>query len=148
MDGKAKRGVTFYHFVQPIIIVCGVLIPVLEGTSYGDKAQSPFGVGISVVGLLGLVVAILTALTRFFGFEERWQHYRKNAEMMRSEGDDFFALSGNYKEYTTHNEAFRPFIASVTAFKRQEVGSYFVRRYAEEQESKNEASKQSGNANL
>ena len=46
------------------------------------------------------------------------------AGTMRNEGDDFFALSGNYTNFNSHSDAFKKFTATVTSFKQQVVNSY------------------------
>jgi hypothetical protein len=98
-----------------------LLIPVIEQTKLNWNI---FDWNLKVISILGLIVAALTTLNRQLGFEEKWRHYRKTAEAMRNEGDDFFALSGEYEKYQTHKEAFRAFTKTVTIFKRLEVNTY------------------------
>lgn len=125
MNVSAKKGWRNYNYSQLIVIFLSLIIPVLEGTKL--KNFDFFGWdlgGLTLISILSLIVAALTAINRQMGFDAKWRHYRKNAEMMRNEGDDYLGLSGNYEKFNDHSEAFRPFIKSITSFKRQEVNSY------------------------
>jgi hypothetical protein len=121
MNSKANKGWLNHNYSQIIVIIFSLLIPVIEKTKLNvDFSQWD----ISIVSILGFIVAALTSLNRQFGFEEKWRHYRLNAETMRNEGDDYFALTGKYENCITHKVAFKTFISTVTSFKRQEVTTY------------------------
>lgn len=123
MNNSAKKGWFSHNYSQLIIIVLGLLIPIIEGSKLNyDLFQTDSN--ISVISVLGLIVAGLTTLNRQIGFEEKWRHYRNSAEAIRNEGDDFFALAGGYEIYSSHKEAFKIFIKTITSFKRQEVNNY------------------------
>lgn len=113
-----------------------MLIPIFEQI---DWMNNIFDMELTLVSILGLLVAGLTALNRQFGFEEKWRHYRLNAETMRNEGDDYFALSGKYEKFLSHKDAFKSFINTITSFKRQEVNTYI-----EEKTNKNKDDKKPG----
>lgn len=121
MDISAIRGLYKHNFTQFAVIFIGLLIPVVEMSKINYDI---LGWGISIISILGLIVAALTTLNRQLGFEKKWRHYRMTAEIMRNEGDDFFALAGNYKKFTSHKEGFKAFATSVTSFKRQEIKTY------------------------
>lgn len=121
MNSSAKKGWFSHNYSQIAVIVLSLLIPVLEQSKLNHNI---FGWDLKVVSIVGLIVAALTTLNRQLGFEEKWRHYRKTSEAMRNEGDDFFALSGEYDKYKTHKEAFRTFTKTVTTFKRLEVNTF------------------------
>lgn len=121
MNSSAKKGWFSHNYSQIAVIILSLLIPVIEQSKLNYNL---FGWDLKVISILGLIVAALTTLNRQLGFEEKWRHYRKTSEAMRNEGDDFFALSGEYEKYQTHAEAFRPFTKTVTTFKRLEVNTY------------------------
>lgn len=138
MNSSAKRGWVSHNYSQILVIVLSLLIPVIEQSKLNYNI---FNLDLKVISILGLLVAALTTLNRQLGFEEKWRHYRKTAEMMRNEGDDFFALSGEYENFKSHKEAFQTFSKTVTTFKRLEVTSYIEeeqRRSSQNQDGKNE----------
>lgn len=121
MDVSAWKRWRSYNFAQIAVILISLLIPVIEKSKLNIDI---FESDLSVISILGVIVAALTTLNRQLGFEEKWRHYRMNAETMRNEGDDFFALAGNYEKYLSHKEAFKIFATTITTFKRQEVNTY------------------------
>ncbi len=121
MNKSARKGWFSHNYSQIAVIVFSLIIPVIEKS---NPHISIYNLDLSIVSIIGLIVACLTALNRQLGFEEKWRHYRMTAETMRNEGDDFFALSGNYSNFNSHTDAFKSFAAIVTSFKRQEVNSY------------------------
>lgn len=124
LDQLAIKDSIFFHSLQLIVIIAGVLIPVIEQS----KLNYELGMSsITIISILGLTVAIATALNRHFKFEERWKHYRKSAEIIRSEGEDFFARTGNYKNADSSSEAFKDFVELITNVKRQETNTFITR---------------------
>lgn len=127
-DKKASKNWFGFDKLQLVIIITGVLIPVLEGTGLDEMVKSGIGIefNIGLISLLGLVVAIAAGVNRHYAFEEKWRHYRQNAELMRNEGEDYFALSNRYRRFKTHEDAFSTFMAFVTNFKRNELQAYMA----------------------
>lgn len=119
-----KAGVGWFRssLAQIVAVTISLIIPVIETSNLN---QDILDLNLSVVSVLALGVAIITTWNRQLGYEEKWRHYRRNTEMIRNEGDDFFALSGNYEKYSRHTDAFKSFATALTSFKRQEVNTYF-----------------------
>lgn len=120
LDKSARRGWVSFNYSQLIVIIFSLTIPVLEGSGLKDYNLY----GLTIISLLSFIVAALSALNRQLGFEGKWRHFRKNAEMVRNEGDDFLALSGNYQNIKNQQEAFKSFLTIITNFKRQEANNY------------------------
>ena len=121
MDKSASKGWISHNIAQISVIILSLLIPLIEMTSLNHKI---FDLNLNVVGIMGFIIATLTTLNRQLGFEQKWKHYRKTAEYMRNEGDDFIALSGIYEKFYSHKTAFTQFAKIVTTFKRMEVNTY------------------------
>lgn len=134
MNKSARKGWISHNYSQIVVILFSLLIPVIEksGLNFNVVAQ------LSLISVFSLIVASLTALNRQLGFEEKWKHYRLTAELIRNEGDDFFALAGNYKKFATHKEAFKTFASIVTSFKRKEVNSYIEQERDKKKDQKTE----------
>ncbi|HEV8506688.1 MAG TPA: DUF4231 domain-containing protein, partial [Chitinophagaceae bacterium] len=77
MNSSAKKGWFSHNYSQIIVIIVSLLIPVLEKSKLNNDI---FQWNLTVVSVLGLVVAGLTTLNRQLGFEEKWRHYRRTAE--------------------------------------------------------------------
>lgn len=120
LDKSARRGWMSFNYSQLLVILFSLIIPILEGSQL--KGYNYFG--LTIISLLSFIIASLSALNRQLGFESRWRHFRKNAEMVRNEGDDFLGLAGNYQNVKNRQEAFKSFLTIITNFKRQEANSY------------------------
>jgi hypothetical protein len=124
LDRLAIKDSLFFNILQLLVIIIGILIPVIEQSELNLKIGMS---SITIISILGLTIAISTALNRHFRFEERWKHYRKNAEIIRNEGEDFFGLTGNYEDSQDQHEAFKKFIENITIIKRQEVDTFIIK---------------------
>ena len=80
---------------------------------------------------LGLTVAICAATQEFFKFGDRWRHYRRIAETLKSEGWQYFQRSGPYRRFQTHLEGYPTFAARVEALFQGEVQIYLTEVAAE-----------------
>ena len=59
--------------------------------------------------------------------KKKWRHYRKNVELIYSEGYDYFSLGGKYLSYDNHEEAYRTFVSNIEAIIKSEVETYFLK---------------------
>jgi hypothetical protein len=76
---------------------------------------------------------------QFVQYSEAWSHYRKNAELIRMEGEDYLALSGRYAKFDTHDQAFTKFIQVITTYKRREVESFMESSRSDSEKGKDES---------
>lgn len=88
-----------YYLLRVPAIIGSATVPVLASL---DASTIPTAV-------VGLVVAVLTALDAFFKYGVRWQQQRSAAVWLRSEGWQFLELSGDY-EGKSRSEAYKFFI--------------------------------------
>ena len=81
---------------------------------------------ITGVGLSQLV-AICAAVEQFFKFGDRWRHYRRSAELLKTHGWQFFELTGPYAPYNKHGghaEAFHLFASQIEEVIQSDVDGY------------------------
>lgn len=125
MEGRAKRAQALYYRLRLITIVGGVIIPALVSWNFTVTENSQFkqAVGISTF-VLSQVVAISAATEQFFNYGERWRHYRRSVETLKTQGWQFFQLSGSYQNYRTHEEAFNVFSGQVETIIQRDVEIY------------------------
>ena len=76
---------------------------------------------------VSLVVAIAVAVEGFFHYGDRWRHYRRTAETMKSQGWQFYELAGPYAAFATHAAGFPTFAATVEALFQEDVDTYVNR---------------------
>jgi len=107
MEGVSKKNQRFYYVFRLACIIGGVMIPALVSLKIAG-GMGGFVQFVAVV--LSLIVAVSAAIEEFFHFGERWRHFRRTAEILKGEGWSFFQLTGNYRQYMTHVDAY-PFFA-------------------------------------
>ncbi len=137
MDATARRCQWRHRANRMAIIISGVLAPALVSATFGVKLEIPTSVfgPIDLIRLgaivAGLLVAICTATEELFRFGPRWRHYRQTSERVRSVGWLFMTLSGPYREYKTHAEAFQAFARTVEEAFQQDVDVYITTIFRE-----------------
>jgi len=136
MEEKAASAQVWYYILRLAAIIGGVIVPALVGLKLGDEKIS------AVVSWLtfgiSLAVAISVGVEGFFRYGERWKHYRRTAELMKIEGWQFFQLSGPYRQFSKHNEAYPFFAGRVEEATQQEVDVYITQVVKEKKEEKKE----------
>ncbi|MBX3332381.1 MAG: DUF4231 domain-containing protein [Nitrospira sp.] len=130
MDGKAQESVWWYRRLRLATIVGGVIVPALVSLNVGDDAAPLVK---TLTFIVSLVVALSAAVEEFFRYGERWRHYRRMTEALKSEGWQFLQLSGGYANQT-HIQAYSTFAARVEGLSREEVDSYIAQVFKEKKE--------------
>jgi hypothetical protein len=134
-EGKAGTAQGWYRRLRLITIVGGVLIPALIGLNVTEPASdilrwAVFGIG--------LIVAFAASIEGFFHYGDRWPHYRRTAELLKSEGWQFFQLSGQYATATTHAAAYTAFAAQTEAIIQRDVEVFFTAVVPEQEQEQNQ----------
>jgi hypothetical protein len=122
---SARQNQRRHYTLRLITILGGVAIPALVGLEINNAAADESVRWLTFA--LGLLVAAAAALEEFFRYGERWRHYRRHAELLKTEGWAFLQLVGPaYTTVQTHAEGFRTFVGRVEETMRQEVGVYIT----------------------
>jgi hypothetical protein len=138
MEGKADRARDWYYRLRLTTIIGGVIIPALVSLNFTTEADA---VVASITFSLSLLVAISAAVEEFFHYGDRWRHYRQTVEALKNEGWQFFQLSGPYRRFENHAEAYRAFAARVEDINRLDVEAYITNVVREKQEEGDEKTK-------
>lgn len=137
MEGKANQARDRYYFLRLTTIIGGVILPALISfNTTNEKAKqvifwSTFGIS--------QVVAMSAAIEEFFHYGERWRHYRRTCESLKTQAWQFSQLTGAYRSYTNHDEAFNVFAGQVEDIIQRDVEIYSTQVV---QEKKTEGEKQ------
>ena len=125
-DDRAAVAKRKYFALRIAVVISGALIPALVGLRelhvWGDRAWI-FAVA-SIIA--SLVVAICAGVEGLFGFGDIWREKRAAAELIKSEGFSFLQLTGDYKDFKSHADAFQRFAANVEGLIRSEIKEYIV----------------------
>ena len=123
LERRAGSAQRWYNRLRLLTIVGGVIIPALVGLDVTGRTSEV--IRWSVFGL-SLVVALAASIEGFFHFSDRWPHYRRTAELLKSEGWQFFQLCGPYARFSGHSEAYPLFAAQVEGVMQRDVDIFFA----------------------
>ena len=121
-----------YNTFRMMTIIGGVTIPALVSLSVlGESAQRYLQY---LTFAISLIVAVSSAVEGFFRFGDRWRHYRETAELQKIEGWQFFQLSGPYRRFNKHVDAYHLFASRVEEIIRRDVAVYVAQVTQERKE--------------
>jgi hypothetical protein len=90
MEEKALDALWWHRVLRLATIIGGVIVPALVSWTVGDGDDLIK----ALTFIVSLVVALSAAVEEFFRYGERWRHYRRTVESLKSEGWQFLQLSG------------------------------------------------------
>lgn len=122
MEEKALDALWWYRVLRLATIIGGVIVPALVSFNVSDDTV---GLIKTLTFIVSLVVALSAAVEEFFRYGERWRHYRRTVESLKSEGWQFLQLSGPYVNMT-HSQAYPAFATRVEELSREEVDRYMT----------------------
>ncbi len=122
MEEKALDALWWYRVLRLATIIGGVIVPALVSFNVSDDTA---GLIKTLTFIVSLVVALSAAVEEFFRYGERWRHYRRTVESLKSEGWQFLQLSGPYVNMT-HSQAYPAFATRVEELSREEVDRYMT----------------------
>jgi hypothetical protein len=128
---KAHRR--FLTFRVPVV-VGGVFIPALVTILLSAKGDAGAridwlgGVPVDVIRFLAfavsLTVALCAGIEEVFHFGDRWRHYRRTAELLKTLGWQYLMLSGAFRRFSSHASAFTAFSERVEDTLNEDVEGY------------------------
>ncbi len=123
MEGKAATARNRHFTLKVITILGGVLLPALVTLNNSDNPEVRAYVYWSTF-ILSLLVSATSSLEGFFLYGDQWRNYRRSVESLKTQGWQYFQLSGPYISYQTHEEAFHAFAAQVEEVIQRDVEVY------------------------
>jgi hypothetical protein len=137
MEGKASVCRDRHFRLRLVTIIGGVIVPILVTLNGGNNAKVQAWLKGATIGLSGLV-AVSSAVEEFFHYGDRWYNYRRAAESLKAQGWQFFQLSGTYRAYKTHEDAFAEFVDQIEDIIQRDVEIYVTQnKQSKEQQEDN-----------
>jgi hypothetical protein len=133
MEGRADGAKTRFHALRLIAVLGGVIVPTLVGINAKGTAG---GVVRGLTIGLSLLVAMSVAVEELVRYGERFRHYRRTVEQLKSEGWQYFQLSGPYRRHESHAEAYPAFAAKVEGIIQPSVEVYVAQIISDKKEEK------------
>jgi hypothetical protein len=124
-ERNAKKNQQRYYRLRLLSIVGGLIIPALvilnvKHAWYSSAVEwITFGTS--------LLVAIAVSVEGFFNYGGKWRQYRRTAELLKSQGWQFFELTGDYAHHRSHHRAFTQFSQAVESLISEDVQDYLTK---------------------
>jgi hypothetical protein len=139
MEKKATLCRDRHYRLRLTAIILGVIVPILIGINVGDNTRLRNTKEAVAIGL-SAIVAVSAAVEEFFHYGERWYHYRRTVESLKTYGWQFSQLSGRYANFPNHQEAFRDFSNQIEEIIQRDVEVYVTQVANTEDDSNKSAS--------
>ena len=138
-DRRARDANRRYSALRVIAITGGVLVPALVSLNPPDTSTLWVWDWVKPAAfVVSLMVAASVGLDGFFHYGERWRHFRRTAELLKTEGWLFIEGGGRYKQHQHradfHERFFSLFATKVEDLVRRDVEVYLTRIVQEKPE--------------
>tara|TARA_B100000214_G_C23967996_1_gene628687 strand:+ start:252 stop:992 length:741 start_codon:yes stop_codon:yes gene_type:complete len=127
---EKKRNETkkFYNIFRFIVTTGSILLPAILSMGQMDPAKLPrnfdmFSYWCSWT--ISLMVTGSNGFLQLFSLDKNYFSYSMVVEQLKTEGWQFFGLSGKYEDYPDHQSAYKTFSKSVESIKRKQIDQEF-----------------------
>ena len=127
LEDDVARAINRYYALRLITVIGSLIILVLVSLKIDDQRWSMWATAMRYATIgLSLLVCISVAIEQVFSYGERWWQYERIVERLKTEGWRFLQLSGRYRHYSSHTEAFPTFANQVENLSQREVEAYIT----------------------
>ncbi|MGF1461431.1 MAG: DUF4231 domain-containing protein [Leptolyngbyaceae cyanobacterium] len=137
MEKKANLCRDRHYRLRLSAIILGVIVPILIGINVNNTQLRQVKEYVTIS--LSAIVAVSAAVEEFFHYGERWYHYRRTVESLKTYGWQFSQLSGRYAKYAKHSAAFPDFANQVEEVIQRDVEVYVTQVAKSEEENNQQA---------
>ncbi|SDF15509.1 Trypsin-like peptidase domain-containing protein [Mucilaginibacter pineti] len=125
IEKLADKNLFLNDLTNIVVIILTAVVPIMINITPKLESGTTYDIGfLHWATALSVILAILNGFRQSYKFRERWQNYRQTIEQLILEGQSYFALSGKYSTFDTHELAFRKFIEMVNSLRTQELNAY------------------------
>ena len=104
-------------------IICSALVPIIVTLNFTEDKEIDKFLKVTTV-IVSAIVTVSSAVDEFYQYGDLWYSYRRSAELLKTQGWQFFQLSGSYRDYKTHEEALPVFSEQIEGIIQRDVEVY------------------------
>ena len=128
-EKKRDHTKKYYNLFRFIVTTGSILLPAILSMGQMDPTKLPKNFDqVSYWGSWGisLMVTASNGFLQLFSLDKNYFSYAMVVEQLKTEGWQYFGLSGKYEEYETHTkEAYKDFCKAIENIKRKQVEQEF-----------------------
>ena len=127
---EQKRDSTkkYYNTFRFIVTTGSILLPAILSMGQMDPTKLPRNfdmVSYWASWSISLLVTASNGFLQLFSLDKNYFSYSMVVEQLKTEGWQFFGLSGKYEDYPNHQTAYKNFSKSIESIKRKQVEQEF-----------------------
>lgn len=126
---KRRNNTKKYYDVFRFMVTTGsILLPAILSMGQMDPAKLPKNfenISYWASWTISLMVTACNGFLQLFSLDKNYFEFAITTEQLKTEGWQFFQLSGKYDEFEDHKEAYKPFCKSIENIKRKQVEKEF-----------------------
>lgn len=138
-EKKRDHTKKYYNGFRFIVTTGSILLPAILSMGQMDPNKLPKNfdmVSYWASWTISLLVTASNGFLQLFSLDKNYFSYSMVVEQLKTEGWQFFGLSGKYEDYPTHQSAYKNFSKSVEAIKRKQVEQEFQNGKSENKKKK------------
>jgi len=127
-EHKRDHTKKYYNIFRFIVTTGSILLPAILSMGQMDPTKLPRNfdmVSYWASWTISLMVTASNGFLQLFSLDKNYFGYSMVVEQLKTEGWQFFGLSGKYDDYPTHQSAYKTFSKSVESIKRKQVEQEF-----------------------
>ena len=129
-EKKRDHTKRYYNIFRFIVTIGSIFLPAILSLGQMDPAKLPKNfdqVTYWSSWSISLMVTISNGFLQLFSLDKNYFNYVLVVEQLKTEGWQFFGLSGKYEEYTKHDKkAYKEFCKAVENIKRKQIETEFA----------------------
>ena len=118
----------YFNTFRFIVTTGSILLPAILSIGQMDPAKLPKNfdsISYWTAWFISLMVTISNGFLQLFSLDKNYFEYALTTEQLKTEGWQFFQLSGKYEDCESHKEAYKSFSKSIENIKRKQVEKEF-----------------------
>ena len=127
-EKKRNRTGIYYNIFRFSVTTGSIILPALLSIGQMDPAKLPNNfdqISYWTTWIISLIVTMSNGFLQLFSLDKNYFNYAVVVEQLKTEGWQFFSLSGKYDQYNTHEEAYKLFLKYIEGIKRKQVEQEF-----------------------
>ena len=127
-ENRRNNTKKYYNVFRFIVTLGSLFLPALLSIGQMDPAKLPRNfdnISYWASWTISLTVTACNGFLQLFSLDKNYFEFSITTEQLKTEGWQFFQLSGKYEEYKSHKEAYKAFCKSIENIKRKQVEKEF-----------------------